>query len=214
MAQGDCFFTQVINMSDITISQLPRQIPQQGAIIPYSFGGNTFSTDLSALGIYSFYMKATCGATDANNMPNYNSDSPSPDSFMTLPINTLDSMTNSQFNSYFSSTNNTITVPFDGLYHISAKVSGYVPSSIWSIRAFSFIFRNANTNNSLETFDHFHCTHSYSNTHFCFQPSFYYYLNANTPIQVKYRIYSNSGTTQAMYAPIYNSAYLCVVKIS
>jgi hypothetical protein len=201
-------------MADTTISQLPRQIPQQGAIIPYSFGGNTFSTDLSALGLYSFYMKANCAAIDTNNMPNYNSDSLSPNALMTLPINNLDSMTLSQFNSYFNSSNNTISVPFDGFYHISAKVSGYVPSSPWSIRAFYFNFINANTNNSLEDFGHFNCTHSYSNTHFCFQPSFYYYLNANTPIQVKYRIYSNSGTTQAMYQPIYNSAYVCVVKIS
>jgi hypothetical protein len=199
-------------MADTTISQLPRQIPLQGAMIPYSYGENTFYAHLSSLGIYSFYMKATCGAIDTVNMPNINSDSIN--TIMTLPINTLHSMTNSQFNSYFNASNNTITVPFDGLYHISAKVTGYVPSSTWSVRAFTFRFMDANTSNILEDFDHFHCTHSYSNTHFCFQPNGYYYLNANTPIKTLYRIYSNSGTSQGLFQPIYNNAYMCVVKIS
>jgi len=201
-------------MADTTISQLPRQIPRQGATIPYSFEGNTFSADLSSLGINNFYMKANCAAIDTNNMPNVNSDSNSPNPLMTLPINTLDPMTNSLFNSYLNASNNTITVPFDGLYHISAKVTGYVPSSTWSVRAFYFNFINANTNNTLEDFGHFNCTYSYSNTHFCFQPNFYYYLNANTPIKTLYRIYSNSGTSQGLFLPIYNSAYVCVVKIS
>lgn len=200
-------------MADTTISQLPRLAPSANALIPFSQGGTTYATNLSALGLNKFFLTADCGNIETADMPNLNSDNLgyAP---MTLPINRAVNYT-SNFNSRLNTSNNTISVPYDGLYHISAKVTGYVPSFSWEIRAFPFTFINANNGGSLAYFGHFNCCYAgYSNTHFCFQPFATLFLTANTSVYVSYLIFSKSSTSQAMIQPLYNDAYLSIVQLS
>jgi len=202
-------------MADTTISQLPNLFPLSNAVIPISQGNTTYSTVLSNLNAYRFFIKANCIGVTTENMPNIQAEGNSPNN-MNLPLNTIDNTgTNPNWNSALNAANNSIVIPEYGFYMGRVKVEGYVPNSSWNIRAFRITLYNGNDNSVYETWNYFNCTYAgFSNTHFVFNPTATFWANAGDNVKVQYQIYSAAGGTKAMYQPIYNTASLSLMKMN
>ena len=204
-------------MSDITISQLPNGFPTSNAVLPYTQGNTTYSTVLSNLDAYRFFVKANCIGTLTDNMPNVQAEpAGGAGSTMNLPLNTIDNTgTNPIWNSALNVANNSIVIPEYGFYMSRVKIEGFVPNSSWNIRAFAIVIFNGNDNSTYESWGYFNCVAAgFSNTHFAFNPTATFWANAGANIKVQYQIFSAAGPTKAMYQPIYNTASLSIIKLN
>lgn len=199
-------------MADVTISQLPRLTPSANALIPFSQGGTTYATPFSTFNTNKFFIRADCSGTPTVNMPNAQSDFTG--AINILPLNTIDnSGTNPLYVSSLNVVNNGIVIPQTGFYMGIVEIEGYVPNSSWNIRAFSILLSDTNGGQYASS-GYFNCTYSYSNTHFCFNPTYTFYANANVTLIVRYQIFSAAGGSQALYQPIYNTASLSLIQLA
>jgi len=206
-------------MADTTISQLPRLSPSANALIPFSQGGTTYATNYSAFDANRFYIGASCINTPQSQMPNLNGDYPAYDGTYrpnVLPINNIISLkTNPIWNSALNVQNNYITVPYNGLYLITASIFGYINTPDNNIRACAIRIANGlDISYIYEYFDYYNVVYAgFSNTHFCFNPVATLYLQANTPIKLLYALYTKSGSINALAYPIYNYSYLSITQL-
>jgi hypothetical protein len=204
-------------MADTTISQLPNGVPTSNAVLPYTQGNTTYSTVLSNLDAYRFFIKANCTGTATENMPNVQAEpAGGAGTTMNLPLNTIDSAgTNPNWNSALNVANNSIVIPEYGFYMGRVKIEGYVASNAWNIRAFAIVIYNSNDNSVYESWGYFNCVYAgFSNTHFAFNPSASFWANAGANIKVQYQIFSAAGPSKAMIQPIYNTASLSLIKLN
>jgi len=203
-------------MADTTISQLPNLFPASNAVIPISQDNTTYSTVLSNLNAYRFFVKANCSGVTTENMPNVQAESGGAGTNMNLPLNTIDNTgTNPNWNSALNVANNSIVIPEYGFYMGRVKVEGFVPNSSWNIRAFAIVIFNSNDNSVYESWGYFNCVYAgFSNTHFAFNPTATFWANAGANVKVQYQIFSAAGGTKAMFQPIYNTASLSLIKLN
>lgn len=204
-------------MADVTISQLTKTFPSSNAIIPFSQNNTTYSTVLSNLDAYRFFVKANCSGTPIENMPNVQAEpNGPPGSYMNLPLNTIDNTgSNPNWHSALNVANNSIVIPEYGFYMGRVKIEGFVPNSSWNIRAFAIVIYNSNDNSVYESWGYFNCIYAgFSNTHFAFNPTATFWANAGANVKVQYQIFSAAGPAKAMYQPIYNTASLSLVKLN
>jgi len=205
-------------MADVTISQLSNSLPSSNARIPFSQGNTTYSTVLSNLNAYRFFIKANCSGVTTENMPNVQAEPAGvAGTYMNLPLDTIDNTgTNPNWNSALNVANNSIVIPEYGFYMGRVKVEGFVPSSSWNIRAFAIVIYNGNDNSVYESWGYFNCVYAgFSNTHFAFNPTATFWANAGANVKVQYQIFSASGpSSRAMFQPIYNTASLSLIKLN
>lgn len=205
-------------MADVTISQLVNSFPTSNAVIPFSQGNTTYSTVLSNLDAYRFFVRANCSGTPTENMPNVQAEpAGGAGTVNILPLNTIDNTgTNPNWSSALNVATNSIVVPEYGFYMGTVKMEGYVPNSSWNIRAFAIVIYNGNDNTVFYNNSYFNCTYAgFSNTHFCFNPTGTFWIPAGAPVKVQYQIFSASGpSSRAVFQPIYNNASLSLIKLN